>query len=185
MLRIACTSAVVLTCASCSGQTPSAAPVAAVGMSAAADAPDGHSTGAHGDHVPRHGGIVFMNGDLHFEVVLSRSGTHQIYFSDETRAELPAATVSEVTLSFSSGEAPAETLRAEVDDSGESWIAKGSPLNGKGRHGTRVLHRGERAVLDRRSVHRSRRQRTVHGHEVGRSRGARCCVCLFSCTRLG
>jgi hypothetical protein len=131
MLRFACTSAVVLTCASCSSQSQSAAPVAAVAISAAADATDGHSTGAHGDHVPRHGGIVFMNGDLHFEVVLSRSGTHQLYFSDETRAELPAATASEVTLSFSSGEAPAETLRAQVDDSGESWIAKGPPLKGK------------------------------------------------------
>ena len=72
-----------------------------------------------------------MNGDLHFEVVLSQNGTHRIYFSDATRAELPAATASEVTVSFSSGEAASEILRAEVDDSGESWIAKGAPLKGK------------------------------------------------------
>jgi len=72
-----------------------------------------------------------MNGDLHFEVVLSQNGTHQIYFSDATRAELPAATASDVTLSFSSGEGAPETLRAEIDDSGESWIAKGLALKGK------------------------------------------------------
>ena len=103
----------------------------AVASAAATDAQDSHSAGPHGNHDPRHGGIVFMNGDLHFEVVLSQSGTHHIYFSDAVRAELPAATASEVTLSLSSGEAPAETLKAEVDDSGESWIAKGSPLKGK------------------------------------------------------
>jgi hypothetical protein len=71
-----------------------------------------------------------MNGDLHFEVVLNRTGTHRVYFSDATRAELPAATASEVTLTLSSGEGSAETLKAEVDESGESWIAAGLPLKG-------------------------------------------------------
>ena len=72
-----------------------------------------------------------MKGDLHFEVVLSRGGTHVVYFSDAARAELPAAIASEVTLAFSSGESSGETLRAEVDESGESWIVKSSPLTGK------------------------------------------------------
>lgn len=71
-----------------------------------------------------------MKGDLHFEVVLSRAGAHRVYFSDAARAELPAATASDVTLTLSNGEAPAETLKAEVDESGESWIATGSPLKG-------------------------------------------------------
>ena len=66
-----------------------------------------HATGAHGDHTPHHGGTVYMNGDLHFEVVLHRDGNHRLYFSDAARAELPAATASEVTLTFSSGESPA------------------------------------------------------------------------------
>lgn len=72
-----------------------------------------------------------MKGDLHFEVVLSPGGTHHIYFSDAVRAELPAATASEVTMSFSTGEAAAETLTAEIDDSGESWIVSGAPLKGR------------------------------------------------------
>ena len=68
-----------------------------------------------------------MNGDLHFEVVLRRDGNHRLYFSDAARAELPAATASEVTLTFSSGESPGNTLRAEIDGNGESWITTGSP----------------------------------------------------------
>ena len=71
-----------------------------------------------------------MNGDLHFEIVLGRDGTHRVYFSDAMRAELPAATASDVTVTFTSGESPGQTLKAEVDPSGESWIAKGSPLTG-------------------------------------------------------
>jgi hypothetical protein len=132
MLRFACVPMLLITCVSCSGQSKAeitAAPLAA--SASPADAADAHSTGAHGNHDPRHGGIVYMNGDLHFEVVLSRSGTHRVYFSDAARAELPAATASEVTVSFSSGDADAETLRAEVDGSGESWIARGSPLTGE------------------------------------------------------
>ena len=73
-----------------------------------------------------------MNGDLHFEIVLSRDGNHRLYFSDAMRAALPAATASDVTLTFSSGEAHGETLEAEVDGSGESWVANGEPLTLKG-----------------------------------------------------
>ena len=73
-----------------------------------------------------------MNGDLHFEVVLHRDGNHRLYFSDAARAELPAATASEVTLTFSSGESPGNILRAEVDGNGESWMMKGSPPTGAG-----------------------------------------------------
>lgn len=75
--------------------------------------------------------MVFMRGDLHFEVVLVPGGTHRIYFSDAVRAELPASTASEVTVSFSNGEAAPETLTAEIDESGESWVVSGSPLKGK------------------------------------------------------
>jgi hypothetical protein len=90
---------------------------------------DPHSSPAHGDHTPRHGGIVYMKGDLHFEVVLSRSGTHRVYFSDAARAELPAATASEVSLTIFSG-GREETVKAEVDEAGESWIASAKTITG-------------------------------------------------------
>jgi hypothetical protein len=125
MVRFAFVSAFFVTCVSCAGQSHSTTPVEA------ADPANGHADSPHGNHDPRHGGMVFMKGDLHFEVVLAPGGGHRIYFSDAVRAELPAATASDVTVSLSNGEAATETLRAEIDDSGESWVVNGSPLKGK------------------------------------------------------
>ena len=84
-------------------------------------------TGAspHGDHNPMYGGIVLMNGDLHFEVVLRRDGRHRIYFSDAMRSELPAATASGVTLTMTRNGQAAEAVPVQIDDSGESWIGAG------------------------------------------------------------
>lgn len=118
---------VVAVCVSCSNEAPAvSAPVES--QSEAVSPHDGHAMAAHGNHTPHHGGTVYMKGDLHFEVVLSPDGTHRVYFSDAMRAELPAATASEVTLAFLTGDVPGELLRAEVDGSGESWIVKGPPL---------------------------------------------------------
>jgi hypothetical protein len=125
MVRLAFASAILVTCVSCSSQSQSAAPVETD------DAANTHAASPHGNHDPRHGGMVFMKGDLHFEVVLSPNGTHRIFFSDAVRAELPASMASEVTVSFSNGESATETLSGEIDDSGESWVVSGSPLKGK------------------------------------------------------
>jgi hypothetical protein len=89
-----------------------------------ASAPDA----PHGDHTPRYGGIVFMHGDLHFEVVLDRSGVHRVFFSDATRAELPAAVASEVTVTISRPRKSSETIAGAVDSTGEGWIASGEPV---------------------------------------------------------
>src|SRR3954468_15240548 len=83
----------------------------------------------HGDHNPHHGGIVLMNGDVHFEVVADRNGDCRVYFSDATRAELPAATASAVTLTVTQkGRAP-DVVPLHIDDSGESWIGRGRPVD--------------------------------------------------------
>jgi hypothetical protein len=120
-------------CISCSSE-PTARATSAEADAAAEDKdagePDPHGTAAHGDHTPHHGGMVYMKGDLHFEVVLQSSGAHRIYFSDAARADLPAATASDVSLTISRGPAPDEVLRAEVDESGESWLARGKPVAG-------------------------------------------------------
>lgn len=126
MVRVVCLLAVIAASVSCSSQPPP--------LEAAASAPppshSSHASTPHGDHSPHYGGTVYMKGDLHFEVVLEPSGRHQVYFSDAARAELPAATASEVTLTVSSGRRPPETLTAHVDESGESWVAEGSALTG-------------------------------------------------------
>lgn len=69
-----------------------------------------------------------MHGELHFEVVLARDGTHRVYFSDATRADLPAATATSVTITVSRSAQPDEVLTANIDDSGESWMAHGQPI---------------------------------------------------------
>jgi hypothetical protein len=79
----------------------------------------------HGDHNPHHDGIVLMNGDLHFEVVLGRDGRHRVYFSDATRAELPAATASNVTVTIMQKGQQPDAVALHIDDSGESWTGGG------------------------------------------------------------
>jgi predicted secreted protein len=86
--------------------------------------------GPHGDHSPRKGGMVLMNGDIHYEVVLSREGRHRIWFTDPVRADLPASVATGVTMTITRPAEPAEVLRLEIDDSGESWIAAGRPVPG-------------------------------------------------------
>jgi hypothetical protein len=82
----------------------------------------------HGDHNPHFGGLVLMNGDLHFEVVLGRDGSARVYFSDATRNELPAATASGVTITITTKSQPPEIVALHIDDSGESWIGRGRPV---------------------------------------------------------
>ena len=82
----------------------------------------------HGDHNPHYGGIVLMNGDLHFEIVAGRNGTCRVFFSDATRSELPAATASAVTVTISQKGKTPEVVALHIDDSGESWIGQGHPV---------------------------------------------------------
>lgn len=85
-------------------------------------------TEPHGDHSPHKGGMVLMNGDIHYEVVLSREGAHRIWFTDPVRADLPASVATSVTMIITRPGEPAETLALEIDENGESWIAKGRPV---------------------------------------------------------
>jgi hypothetical protein len=79
----------------------------------------------HSDHKPRHGGIVLMNGDLHFEVVMSRSGEYEVYFSNAMRDPLPASIASDVTITVQQQGQPPEPLTLQIDDAGEYWVGHG------------------------------------------------------------
>ena len=68
---------------------------------------------------------MLMNGDLHFEIVLARDGACRVYFSDAVRAELPAATASNVTVTITEKARQPDTVVLHIDDSGESWIGRG------------------------------------------------------------
>jgi hypothetical protein len=84
---------------------------------------------AHADHLPRHGGLVLMNGDLHFEVILNKAGRHRVYFSDAVRAELPASIASELTITITQHQNVSETLKARIDTDGKRWVADGKPVD--------------------------------------------------------
>jgi hypothetical protein len=77
---------------------------------------------AHGNHNPKYGGVVLMNGDLHFEVVVNADGHYALYFSDAGRQELPASSVSGVTLGIKRPGFRVETIDMKINDTGESWI---------------------------------------------------------------
>ena len=84
---------------------------------------------AHTDHLPRHGGLVLMNGDLHFEVILDKDGRHRVYFSDAVRAELPASIASDLTITITQHQKAAELVNARIDADGKSWVANGQPVD--------------------------------------------------------
>ena len=84
------------------------------------------ATVPHGDHNPRHGGVVLMKGDLHYEVVLDRTGrSYRVFFTDAVRDELPASIATDVALTIRRPGAPDEKIAMQIDDFGESWAGSG------------------------------------------------------------
>jgi hypothetical protein len=97
-----------------------------------ADSQHAGITTPHGDHSPHHGGIVMMNGEIHYEVVLDKTGKHRVWFSDAVREDLPASIASGVVMVITRPMGVAETLPLAIDESGESWVAAGAPLDESG-----------------------------------------------------
>jgi len=70
-----------------------------------------------------------MKGDLHYEVVIDPTGKdHHVYFTDAVRDDLPASIASNVVLTIHRTGQPDEKVFLAIDDSGESWIGRGSPV---------------------------------------------------------
>lgn len=92
-------------------------------------ASDSARTLAHLDHSPRHGGLVLMDGDTHFEVVLDNSGGYGVYFSDGVRAPLPASFASQVRIAVIPIGRSRETIALKTDSSDSRWIGRGTPIN--------------------------------------------------------
>ena len=93
-----------------------------------ADSQHAGITTPHGDHSPHHGGLVLMNGEVHYEVVLDPAGQHRLWFTDAVREDLPASQAAKVTMVILRKGAADESLTLGIDDSGESWVASGRPL---------------------------------------------------------
>jgi hypothetical protein len=83
---------------------------------------------AHYDHRPRQGGLVLMNGDTHFEVVLDTTGRYSVYFSSGVRTPLPATIASEVRVAVIPSGRPRETIAMEPDPTNSYWVGRGTPI---------------------------------------------------------
>jgi len=63
--------------------------------------------------------MVLMKGDLHYEVVVDRSGReHHLYFSDAVREDLPASVASSASLTIRGEGEPEETIPLQIDSTG-------------------------------------------------------------------
>jgi len=127
LAAIACVPISLLAVVCCARESPS---VASAVNDPPRDAQHEGITTPHGDHSPHHGGIVLMNGELHYEVVLARDGTHRVWFSNAVRDELPASIARDVRMVVTRPGEPDESLSFEIDDAGESWLARGRPVAG-------------------------------------------------------
>ena len=82
----------------------------------------------HGDHFPDHNGFVLMHSTLHFEVVVKEGGGIELYFSSESRAQLPAATVSDVVVEIERPDSPMEFVTMQISASGDFWTGPSEPV---------------------------------------------------------
>ena len=112
----------------CRNASTESRPPTATAAGAAQQAPA--STVPHGDHNPHHGGVVLMKGDdLHYEVVLDRTGrSYQVFFTDAVREDLPASIAAGVALTIRRPGAPDEQIAMRIDEFGESWVGSGLPV---------------------------------------------------------
>jgi hypothetical protein len=80
---------------------------------------------AHGNHNPKYGGVVLMNGELHLEVVAKEDGNYTVYFSDAARQEMPASVVSDLKISIKRPGFRGEPVDMKISDTGDNWVGKG------------------------------------------------------------
>ena len=87
-----------------------------------------HGNEVHGDHDARHGGFVTMFKDIHFEVASPPAGGVQVWFTDERRAELPAAAVSDLAVEIERVGGKTETLNMAISADGGAWEGRSAPI---------------------------------------------------------
>lgn len=90
-----------------------------------------HASLAHDDHTARHGGLVIMYSDMHFEIVALESGGVEVYFSDAIRRPQPAAVVSDVAVEIEGNADSIETVIMRISDTGDFWQGDSTPLANK------------------------------------------------------
>ena len=80
-----------------------------------------------------------MKDDLHYEVVIDPAGkSHQLFFTDAIRDDLPASIASSASLTIHRGDGSNESIALRIDDAGESWIGSGRAVADLGKITVRV-----------------------------------------------
>ena len=82
----------------------------------------------HYDHRPRHDGLVLMDGDTHFEVVLDNRGRCSVYFTDAARSPLPASFAAQVRIAVTQTGYSQETTPLQIDAADTRWTGRGTPI---------------------------------------------------------
>jgi hypothetical protein len=85
----------------------------------------------HGDHNPRHGGLVFMERDIHFEVVATTPGEYAIYYTDMMRNELPASIAADAKITILPSKGDPEIVPLHIDPTGKFWTGAGKIVTDK------------------------------------------------------
>ncbi len=117
-MRIVLTLAALALASSCTREKPAPRTGAAAPDSGGAPV----SGMAHGNHIPKYGGVVLMHGDMHLEIVAREDGRITVYFSDAARRELPASVVSDVRVTIQRpGFRRGEQVEMKINDAGECW----------------------------------------------------------------
>jgi len=88
----------------------------------------GHEGEEHGTHDAQHGGFVMMYDDIHFELAASALGIVEVYYTDAVRAQLPAATVSDVVVEVERSDGSIENLAMDISSDGGFWTGAGKPI---------------------------------------------------------
>jgi hypothetical protein len=87
-----------------------------------------HEGEEHGNHDALHDGFVLMYQDIHFEVVAGTEGLIRVFYTDAVRAELPAATVSDMAVEIEFPDGRTVPVNMAISDGGDYWEGMGTPI---------------------------------------------------------
>jgi hypothetical protein len=97
------------------------------------------------DHTSHHGGLVLMDGELHFELFVGFDGRHRVHYTDGHRRPLPPGAMKSVHLKIKHGTGTDEELTL-LSGEGGAWSGRGRLIDGAKvdvtlTHVTRTGHR--------------------------------------------
>lgn len=77
---------------------------------------------------PEYRGDAIVNAGLHVDASVTHGGEYTIGLRDARGDELPASTVSNLTLEIERLDMPSRPVSLRIDATGDSWVGKGMPV---------------------------------------------------------